>query len=83
MTTAPQRLFPTGSKKAIAKQDYLSNKMKKWVQNRAYHLWEINGSPVGDGLHFWVLAENEYYNILDRITITHELIPQKVVCVKR
>jgi L-ascorbate metabolism protein UlaG (beta-lactamase superfamily) len=27
------------------------------IQHLAYHLWDAAGKPVGDGVHFWLKAE--------------------------
>jgi carbohydrate-binding DOMON domain-containing protein len=32
------------------------------VRERAYLLWEQAGSPEGDGVDFWVAAEQEFSN---------------------
>ena len=30
------------------------------IRDRAYQLWEEAGSPPGDGIDFWLIAENQW-----------------------
>jgi hypothetical protein len=30
------------------------------VRLRAYHRWEVSGKPPGDGVNFWLEAEQEF-----------------------
>lgn len=51
----------------------VEEELEQQVRETAYYLWEDAGRPEGDGLEFWLLAENK---ILDLPHYTELIDPE-------